>query len=225
MCEISPSTKLIQENFNETVKSAKKLFNKNKFRTIFTKSGRLTLVEFHDENNSMMYSIKFIFDKKDSTLYISGDLGSAIFSWYSSRNSFWTLTKFAKDTGYFINKRETDTNIHVYNSDLARLQIIETYAEFKGININKLNSDDLKKLVENEEPLTEFFEMDFINDDEPMDMSTIQKLHNDVYHAVSNQDWVDDETDYGRLLGPRPIVWLTALTEIKNHPITFVPSK
>jgi vacuolar-type H+-ATPase subunit I/STV1 len=212
MYQTLPSEKYIQDKFKCDVENTKNIFNKEKFKTVFQKLGRLTLVEFRDAKNSINYSIKFIFDQKDSTLYISGDLGSAVFSWYSSRNTFWTMTHFAKNTGYFMEKRQTDTDIHEYDSKLAKLQIKEIYADLKETNIENLNEEETKELKN-------FFECTFENTDQPLSASEIEELHDELYH----ENWIDEEPDYGRLLGSRPIIWLTALTEIKNHPITFMP--
>ena len=211
-----PSEQYLHDKFERNVETAKNLFNDNKFETVVHQLGRLTLVEFHDAKNSMYYQLKFIFDQKDSTLYISGDLGSAVFSWYSRDNTFWTLTHFAKDAGYFMEKRQINTDIYEYDAKLAKLQIKEFYAELNDTTVDDLTTEATQKLQT-------FFEDTFENTELPLNGSELEALHDELY-GDDWQYWLDDEPDYGCRLGSRPIFWLTALTEIKNHPITFVPS-
>lgn len=212
MFQTLPSEQYIQNKFKNNVRNAKNIFSKKKFKATYQNLGRLTLVEFQNENDNAYY-LKFIFDKKDSTIYISGDLGAAVFSWYSNCNSFWTLTKFAHNTGYFIEKRQTETDIHIYDAKLAKLQIKETYAEINDLDFKNMDQ-------ESQEKLKDFFDYDFEFTTNGITTDSIAQLH-----TLFNTDWIDDETDYGRMLDARPIIWLTALTEIQNRTITFIPKR
>lgn len=74
----------------------------------------LEYLKLSDPEYDPMYSIIYIFDRKTSTLSISGDYGFACFCWYSAKNTLKSIAEYSKSVGYFASKCKAG-NIHHYD--------------------------------------------------------------------------------------------------------------
>ena len=67
--------------------------------------------------------INYLFDRSSSTLSISGDLGFAVFCWYSSQNTLRDIAKYSKDLGYFVSKVKAAEELWSYDYNLLDEQL------------------------------------------------------------------------------------------------------
>lgn len=67
--------------------------------------------------------INYLFDRSSSTLSISGDLGFAVFCWYSSQNTLRDIAEYSKDLGYFASKVKAAEELWSYDYSLLDEQL------------------------------------------------------------------------------------------------------
>lgn len=105
---------------------------------------------YKDPNYEWVNCIKYLFDRSDSTLNISGDLGCAVFCWDSSRNTLRDIAKYSKSLGYFASKARAAEELWNYDYGLLDEQLND-YLELSDENddcyLSKSERQELKELL------------------------------------------------------------------------------
>lgn len=89
-------------------------------------NGRLEELDIKKHGYDFMGHIKFLFDRTDSTLSITGDYGNAIFCWASSLNTLKGIQDYTQDLSYFASKcLATSRPTYEYDKQKAEQDIKE----------------------------------------------------------------------------------------------------
>lgn len=89
-------------------------------------NGRLEELDIKKHGYDFMGHIKFLFDRTDSTLSITGDYGNAIFRWASSLNTLKDIQDYTQDLSYFASKcLATSRPTYEYDGQKAEKDIKE----------------------------------------------------------------------------------------------------
>ncbi|CRQ98730.1 Uncharacterised protein [Streptococcus equi subsp. equi] len=109
----------------------------------------LTIIDYYNPDYDLLYNLRFIFDKKNCTLSISGDFGNlAAQNFYNLGDYHKTYEHFCNNIGYFVDKiKSCSRNIYTYDIDKAKSYILE-----------QLLSDDDENKEEISEKIDELFE-------------------------------------------------------------------
>lgn len=172
--------------------------------------GRLQLIEFCNPQRPYYCNLKYIFDRRDATLYLDGDFGSTTFKFYSRNTTFWDLTNFANNLGYFMEKEVNPDISHQHDSQLAVIDMQTTLNDFFDNEVPEDVQQDFNDLV--------VYGADWLWVNGMPDPDALEQFQN-----LMKVDSLDDEIDYGRRLSGRGFVWQYALTTIRDYPITFIP--
>lgn len=101
----------------------------------------ITIIDYFNPEYQVQYNIRFIFDKKNCSLIITGDFGSLTAqNYYNLGDYHKTYEHFCSNPGYFVEKiRSFDRNIYSYDEDEAKKYILEHILQE---NLNELDEDD-----------------------------------------------------------------------------------
>ena len=65
----------------------------------------ITIIDYHSPEYNLMYNLRYIFDKKNSSLAITGDFGELVAVNFNNMGSWEDFYKdFTNNAGYFIEK-------------------------------------------------------------------------------------------------------------------------
>jgi hypothetical protein len=98
------------------------------------------IIEWSNKNGSFEYRIRFIFDINTGNMFVSGDLGSAVFQ-FTEKARLEEISRYS-DFNYFQEKMQCTTDITEYDSEYARLQLEENL----GLE-NDINEPDIQTLI------------------------------------------------------------------------------
>lgn len=128
-------------------------------------------------------------------LTITGDMGSAVFTWHNPKNTLHHMAKMAKNSGYFGSKlvSEPTDGIMLYDQDLAISQIKDILLEHEE---SKLYANSKYWINSRTESLAQW--QQYLNNDNPK-----------LYEFSSDIDYILH--DVGEYLDPKVYYWIQAL--------------
>ena len=88
----------------------------------FQRFGDYVVIDWHNANGSSNCHVRYVINEADGELHISGDLGSAVFYWYS-HNTWQDLATYSKSLDYFLSKAETSSESPNYDYERAVSQL------------------------------------------------------------------------------------------------------
>lgn len=128
-------------------------------------------------------------------LTITGDMGSAVFTWYNPKNTLHHMAEMAKNSGYFGSKlvSKPTGGIMLYDQDLAISQIKDILLEHEE---SKLYANSKYWINSRTESLAQW--QQYLNNDNPK-----------LYEFSSDIDYILH--DVGEYLDPKVYYWIQAL--------------
>lgn len=84
--------------------------------TLIMDNGRYTAIDWKPEGDSYDYYINFIVDKMMGTLFITGDLGDCIATWFNPATA-QDIAKYVHNIRYFISKMQTSSDKYTCDED------------------------------------------------------------------------------------------------------------
>lgn len=107
-----------------------------------TELDTVTIIDYYDPQKGYEYNLRFIFDKKNSSLAITGDFGEV-----TARNFYnmgdWEkfYRDYTNDLWYFLEKVTSSSRpIYSYDIETARNKVLNTF--FEVDNEDELSADD-----------------------------------------------------------------------------------
>lgn len=170
------------------------------FNAVLTKHGDLEVLDWRNKNGSGDYRVRFVFDPLVERMYISGDLGAAVFH-FTEKANFENISRYSS-LSYFFEKLETATDRVTYTTNRAEFELdLRHFADFVEIDDKDFSEEEFEYLVED---LWEAYEDDGIRIDDDLyeRLNTWTNYRGDIY------EWIGD---VGRRISPRVILWLEAL--------------
>lgn len=153
----------------------------------------IVFIDWHNANGRSTNQVNYMINEKTGELHISGDLGSAVFYWYS-KNTWQDIANYSKDLAYFLSKAEANSEEGYYDKAKARRELEEYFSEENWDNqdieeeLGCTRAELIDRAMErwNKYGVGEFSNEAF-DDDE-----TVEFLHdNDIYsagHTVSTRE-------------------------------------
>lgn len=206
------SEQYIQHQITHIYEQIDDIFDRHHFVVRYTDLGHLKLIEAYNPQRPGLYNYKFIFDSRDASLYIDGDYGQACAKFYSSSNTFWNLTDYARDLSYFSEKITEQKLVRIYDQKLAKIQLREN-AEQQFADADDETRAAMRKRLER------FLETVEFDTDDRITTDSLDKYYDDVLET----DWLYDLLDYGEIINPRIVCWCRALTNLSQCTTTFIP--
>lgn len=171
------------------------------FKAEIFENNNIQIVDWHNKNNSNEYNLHFLFEPKRNSLYISGDLGNAMFIFTETANIF-TIGKYTS-IDYFTEKMTCSTDRYYYDEDTARQQIRE---ELMRITNDENITDTLT------DEIMETYNQNYTGVDVSDDtLNTLINIDGDCH------EWLYSA---GQFPAPRIIIWLTALNMARRQLIS-----
>lgn len=172
--------------------------------------GRLTLLEYADPDRPQLYNVKLIFDQKDATLYLDGDIGTAAFRFWDSHNTIWSVISYAKNWGYFMDKALGQNAGHTFDRDFGELQLADDFRD----TIDDLKNDHEYDEIEN---ITNAYHeiLDEYNDGGTFDNFAMR--YNDEV------DPIESPRPIGERATTQSFLWREALNRIPTAITTYIP--
>ena len=118
--------KLEEEMTMETNQELQQHF-KN-FVADFKRFEDIVFIDWHNANGRSANQVNYMINEKTSELHISGDLGSAVFYWYS-KNTWQNIATYSKDLAYFLSKAEANSEKGYYDETKARKELEDYFSE------------------------------------------------------------------------------------------------
>ena len=93
----------------------------------------ITIVDYYSPEYNRMHNLRYIFDKKNSSLAITGDFGELVAVNFNNMGNWEDFYKdFTNNPGYFIEKiKASSRNLFVYDVEEAKKIILECFFENK----------------------------------------------------------------------------------------------
>lgn len=170
------------------------------FKATLVKHGDLEVLTWNNQNGSRDYRIRFVFDPSVERMYVTGDLGAAIFH-FTERALFSNISRYMS-LPYFFEKLEATTDRVVYTTNRAEFERdLRHFADFVELDDEDFSEEEFESLVED---LWESYEDDGIrlNDDLYERLNAWTAYRGDIY------EWIGD---VGKRVSPRVILWFEAL--------------
>ena len=102
-------------DYTDTKNRVKKDFE-NHEAVIIGRTDKCTIIDWQNRNGSGINRIRYIFDTQQGDIVITGDLGTAVFSWHNGQ-PVTNLLGYAKDIHYFISKAVTATDLFTFDDN------------------------------------------------------------------------------------------------------------
>ena len=102
----------------------------------------ITIIDYYSPEYKQMYNLRYIFDKKNSSLAITGDFGELVAVNFNNMGNWEDFYKdFTNNPGYFIEKiKASSRNLFLYDEEEAKKIILEYFFENK--RYEELDADD-----------------------------------------------------------------------------------
>ncbi|HEK9983364.1 TPA: hypothetical protein TT553_000181 [Streptococcus equi subsp. zooepidemicus] len=102
----------------------------------------LTIIDYYNPEKGYEYNLRYIFDKKNSSLAITGDFGELVARNFYNMGEWDTFYKhYTEDIGYFLEKILCSTRpVHYYDFNNAQKEIFNKF--FDGADYYDLDFDD-----------------------------------------------------------------------------------
>jgi hypothetical protein len=109
----------------------------------FQRFGDYVVIDWHNANGSSNCRVRYVINEADGELHISGDLGSAVFYWYS-HNTWQDLATYSKSLDYFLSKAETSSESPNYDYERAVSQLKWQFErnEWNEIGLDEFSYDE-----------------------------------------------------------------------------------
>ena len=93
----------------------------------------ITIIDYYSQEYSLMCNLRYIFDKKNSSLAITGDFGELVAVNFNNMGSWEDFyNDFTNNAEYFIEKiKASSRNIFAYDRDEAKKIILEYFFDNK----------------------------------------------------------------------------------------------
>ena len=93
----------------------------------------ITIIDYHSPEYNLMYNLRYILDKKNSSLAITGDFGELVAVNFNNMGNWEDFYKdFTNNPGYFIEKiKASSRNLFVYDEEEAKKIILEYFFDNK----------------------------------------------------------------------------------------------
>ena len=166
----------------------------------------LTVIEWRNKNGSSNYYVQYIIDKKNGDIYISGDLGSCVSSWYG-RMLLEEAVSRTQNIGYWMSKFQATSDDYEYKYG----DIMDDLEEIKVDYIENKSDYGLEDMPDEE------IEEDF---EEILNILTEQWIGGQIFpqDAIDiiekyNTEWWEDNTwtSLGERISPRVYLWSEGL--------------
>ena len=139
-----------------------------------TESDTVTIVDYYNPKYGRMYNLRYLFDKKNSSLSITGDFGELIAVNFDNMGEWETFyAHFTSNPVYFIEKVSASRrNLYCYDVEEAKATILEYF--FGGTSYDDLGYEETFVYDE----LFEYFDDEY----------GFRHLSDDVRKFLSKQD-------------------------------------
>lgn len=93
----------------------------------------ITIIDYYSPEYKRMYNLRYIFDKKNSSLSITGDFGELVAVNFNNMGNWEDFYKdFTNNSGYFIEKiKASSRNLFVYDEEETKKIILEYFFDNK----------------------------------------------------------------------------------------------
>jgi hypothetical protein len=161
-----------------------------------TKQGEITVIDWHNRDGSNAYHVRYVFDF--DKLYISGDLGSAIFQWCGSRID--PLKYLSKDYYYLTSKMQCTSETDCINNEVFRADFDEWKESYVGTDY------DIADCVE---------EIEFAHSEacsyDAAEYAQLIWSNSTISDALGDWEAMGIVASFGRAYNPRFIYWFEGL--------------
>ena len=155
------------------------------------------IVDWHNENGSNEYAIRYILDIKKGNFIITGDAGDCIASWYNKVTPD-KLKKYLESIGYYISKIQISFDKYTYNMT----DIKEDLDEIKKDVLRENPDLDIDKVNEDFDNMLELID--------GIDYSEEIYYPDELIHLFEeyNEDWYEsDFVRLGKRISQRVVLW------------------
>ncbi|HGD6901279.1 TPA: hypothetical protein ACI0CI_000303 [Streptococcus agalactiae] len=105
-------------------------------------SDTVTIVDYYNPEKGYEYNLRYIFDRKNSSLAITGDFGELVARNFYNMGEWDTFyNHYTGHLGYFLEKLLCSSRpVHYYDTDKAKREILNEF--FDGADYDDLDFDD-----------------------------------------------------------------------------------
>ncbi|HFI0125844.1 TPA: hypothetical protein ACGO1G_000426 [Streptococcus suis] len=157
-----------------------------------TELDTVTIVDYYDPEKRYEYNLRYIFDKKNSSLTITGDFGELVARNFYNMGEWDTFYSYYTDNlGYFLEKLQCSSRpTHYHDYEMAKQEILKEF--FDDIDYDELDIDDeflLDDLFENFDQEKGFTHIP----EEFFERFSLEKEEYEIYNFLSTAGrYVDD---------------------------------
>ena len=201
-----------------------------KMRDLFTKKGHRAVLLQNDPHfmrvnwqapGSMEYGIWYLLDKDNGMLYLSGDMGAAVFGWHHPQSAR-KIASFLSDIGYMISKAEASSDLYTCDEDDLKADILDEIRDHCGTDDEVAQFLDTQKEVDEDPDWTDmidrpYFRQDFKSEWEDFCFGLDDCIHESRFFPDDSRreflddylgpDWWNHCDDWGRRIHPRVYAW------------------
>lgn len=177
---------------------------KNHIATLITDTETCTVIDWKNQNGSRDYWIRYILDKENGTLIITGDLGYSISCWHNSLD-VCQIRKLVKNIPYWMSKFQCTTDDYEYKFEDIESDLNDIKEEY----LDEMHVPDLEIEVERQfrEMLGICAKLEFSSHmTYPRELTKLMKQY--------DSDWEESNfSRIGRRISPRVKLWSKGLIE------------
>lgn len=214
----------------ETRKQSEEEERRN-MRALFKKMGHKAYLLQNDPHflrliwqvpGSMEYGIRYLLDKDNGILYLSGDMGACIAGWHHPQSAH-KIAGFLQDTGYFMSKIEASSDLYTCTEEDLEADILDEIREHCG------TEDEITEFLHTQKETGEnpdwtdmvdhpYFRQDFKSEWEDFcsgleddcirgDRFYPDEARRDFFEDYLGSDYPAGLSDWGRRVHPRVFAW------------------
>lgn len=162
--------------------------------------GDLEVLTWKDKRGSSVYSVRFVFDPKVNRMYVSGDLGAAVFH-FTEPATFQNISGYSS-LPYFFEKIETATNTIEYVSDRTEFE------EDLGYFANFVVPDNCEYYESEFAEMVDRLWECYGNNGIELDPELYEIVNAWTFYRNDVYEWI---SEVGKRVHPRIILWFEAL--------------
>lgn len=178
----------------------------NHIATILLENEVFFILNWQDKEKSNEYQIRYVLDKKEGTLYLSGDLGSCVAYWYN-RVIPENLVGFMNNLSYFLGKCECSSDNYIRTEEQIEKDVGELKEDNKVYIEEKYEGEELEKKLEELED--DFNEIEyFLSCEAPKtgDLFISNEII-EIFEKYYGGDWGEVVQNLGKTIHPRVELW------------------
>ena len=179
---------------------------KNHVATVLLENEDFFILNWQDKKGSNEYQIRYVLDKKEGTLYLSGDLGSCVACWYN-RVIPENLAGFMNNIGYFLEKCECSSDNFIRTEEQIEKDVDVLREENKADLEEKFEGEELEKKLS--ELKDDFDEVEyFLSCEAPKtgDLFLSNEII-EIFEKYYGGDWGEVAQNLGKTIHPRVFLW------------------